>query len=274
MANQHAENIRAKDNLKILLVILLVITGINKHASGQYTGIIDTTNVVRIDSLKNLGTLGIIDSTHIVRIDSLKNLGTLIDTIALENNEEINQLRKIAKKVSNDTLLLKKDLPPHSPRKATIYAAILPGLGQLYNKNYFKAPLVYIGFGTLGYFINWNNNEYVKYRQAYVDISDDDPSSKSYEKLGLEGKWDLTNPSHISMLTTRLERAKDYSRRNRDLCIIGTIAFYGISIIEATVSAHFFDFDISEDLSFNWAIQPMFYMDQTLIGINCVINIK
>ena len=263
MDNQLLENNFQKNRLRINLMILLIITGLNQYVSGQ--------NLVEPDS-----TRIVVTQPDSVFVDFEKNKGELIlleDSVYVnpeKSRKEIKQLEKALKKAENDTIVH----PKHSPRKATIYAAIMPGLGQLYNKQYFKAPLVYIGFGAFIYFVNWNNNEYIKYKQAFIDISDDDPSSKSYENLGLEGKWDLTNPSHIAMLTTRLDRAKEFARRNRDLCIIGTAAFYAVSIIEATVSGHFFDFDVSEDLAFNWGVKPIQCMDQMLIGVGVTITFK
>ena len=71
----------------------------------------------------------------------------------------------------------------HSPKRATIYSAILPGLGQAYNKKYWKIPIIYAGFGTIGYFIGWNNKYYNTYKLAYSDLTDDDPTTDSYNDL-------------------------------------------------------------------------------------------
>jgi len=166
-----------------------------------------------------------------------------------------------------DTILAKKPETVHSPRKATIYSAVLPGLGQIYNRKYWKVPLVYGGFATLGYFINFNNEEYVKYRQAYSDIIDDDPNTSSYEKLPVNPGF--FEPDKIGQFTERLKDAKDYWRRNRDLVVIGTVVFYAVNIIDASVDAHFFNFDISDDLTMNWAPGPVMCMDNKLMGIHC-----
>ncbi|MEL7585467.1 MAG: DUF5683 domain-containing protein [Prolixibacteraceae bacterium] len=160
----------------------------------------------------------------------------------------------------------------HSPKRATIYSAVFPGLGQLYNRKYWKVPIIYIGLASLIYAIDWNNDYYVLYRQAYADIIDDDPTSNSFRDLDIEGNWDFNNPSQVQQFTTRLERAKESSRRYRDLCIIGTAAFYALNIIDATVDAHLFNFDISDDLTMNWMPQPIYAMDQPLMGFHCVIN--
>ncbi|HEY3372461.1 MAG TPA: DUF5683 domain-containing protein [Prolixibacteraceae bacterium] len=169
-----------------------------------------------------------------------------------------------------DTVLAKKSENIHSPRKATIYSAVLPGLGQIYNRKYWKVPLVYGGFATLGYFINFNNVEYVKYRQAYSDMIDTDPNTNSFKEI-------FTNPSsltpeRLSQSTETLRKYKDYWRRNRDLLVIGTAVFYAVNIIDASVDAHFFNFDISDDLTINWAPAPVMCLDNRLIGLNCRIT--
>ncbi len=168
---------------------------------------------------------------------------------------------------ANDSIRIAKNEAVHSPRKATIYSAVLPGLGQIYNRKYWKVPLVYGGFATLGYFINFNNEEYVKLRQAYSDIIDTDPNTNSFVKLVTDPK--RLEPDRIGQLTESLRKGKDYWRRNRDLVVIGTVVFYAINIIDASVDAHFFNFDISDDLTINWVPGPVMCMDNKLIGIHC-----
>ncbi|MGE5395448.1 MAG: DUF5683 domain-containing protein [Candidatus Saccharibacteria bacterium] len=172
-----------------------------------------------------------------------------------------------SQEASQDTVVVKKPVVVHSPRKATIYSAALPGLGQIYNRKYWKLPLVYGGFATLGYFINFNNGEYVKYRQAYSDILDNDPNTNSYLKL-------ITNydANRISQYTDRLRQYKDYWRRNRDLLVISTAMFYALNIIDASVDAHFFNFDISDDLTMKWAPGPIFNEREKMMGIQCSIT--
>ena len=155
----------------------------------------------------------------------------------------------------------------HSPRKATIYSAVFPGLGQMYNRKYWKVPLVYGGFATLGYFINFNNEQYTIYRQAYSDIIDTDPYTNSH--LELKVNPSLLLPDRISNFTEALRRQKDYWRRNRDLVVIGTVVFYAVNIIDASVDAHLFNFDISDDLTINWVPGPVMCMDNKLMGIHC-----
>lgn len=158
----------------------------------------------------------------------------------------------------------------HSPRRATVYSALLPGLGQIYNRKYWKLPLVYGGFATLGYFINFNNNVYITYRQAYSDIIDSNPFTNSYLKLPVNPIY--FEPDKLPQLRDRLKIAMDSWRRNRDLVIIGTVAFYAANIIDASVDANFFDFNMGDDLTFNWVPAPMICMDNKLVGIYCKIT--
>jgi hypothetical protein len=169
-----------------------------------------------------------------------------------------------------DSIKIKKTAVVHSPRKATIYSAVLPGLGQIYNRKYWKLPLVYGGFVTLGYFINFNNELYVKYKQAYSDIIDTDPNTNSFKKLNVNPIF--FEQDKISQLTERLRLAKDGSRRNRDLVVISTAVFYALNIIDASVDANFFNFDIGDDLTINWVPGPIICMDQKGIGLHCKIT--
>ncbi|HKI90046.1 MAG TPA: DUF5683 domain-containing protein, partial [Draconibacterium sp.] len=137
----------------------------------------------------------------------------------------------------------------HSPKKATLYSAILPGLGQAYNKKYWKIPLVYIGFGAIGYFIKWNNDNYQINKKAYHDLTDNDPDTKFYETLTAFQYYDLNNPTSEANFKDGLNKRQEYYRRNRDMLIISMAGFYGLQIIDASVDAHLFNFDMSDDLT-------------------------
>jgi len=175
-----------------------------------------------------------------------------------------------SQETDSDSIKIKKAIVEHSPRKATIYSAVLPGLGQIYNRKYWKVPLIYGGFATFGYFINFNNDLYIKYKSAYSDYIDDDPNTRSYEKLDAYDAYKKQNM--LSQFQERLKRAKDGSRRNRDLVVISTAVFYAANIIDASVDAHFFNFDISDDLAINWVPAPMMCADQKLFGIHCIFT--
>lgn len=128
------------------------------------------------------------------------------------------------------------------PNKAMWYGLICPGLGQIYNRRYWKLPIVYGGFAALGYGISWYGKSYKTVKRYYRDIVDNNPNTKSYEEL-----YTKYDPSYVTP-----ERLRDYMnshRRSRDLFIIGTVAFYAITVLDAFVDASLANFDISPDLS-------------------------
>ncbi len=130
----------------------------------------------------------------------------------------------------------------HSPHRATFYSAVVPGLGQIYNKKYWKVPVLYAGFGGLIYFVGYNNFAYTKYKRAYevkLRIESGENLKDEYSYLTKQSVLDL----------------KDDWRRYRDLCVIGIGLLYVAQIIDANVDAHLFDYDVSEDLSLS--IQPV-----------------
>ncbi len=160
----------------------------------------------------------------------------------------------------------------HSPKRATIYSAVLPGLGQAYNKKYWKIPIIYVGFGTIGYFVGWNNSNYSTYKQAYSDLTDSDPNTNSYLDIDAAKYYDLENSTDFNNFKTGLSKQSEYYRRNRDLLIICLAGFYGLNIIDASVDAHLFDFDISEDLTLNWQPSIQTFEKQLVYGLNCKFN--
>ena len=140
-----------------------------------------------------------------------------------------------------DSLQVVEVRKPKSPSRALLYAMVLPGLGQAYNKKYWKIPIIYAGFGTLIYFVNLNDNEYKLYRNAYYHSLLDDGSEpvNEYETL---------------YTTQTLLDYKNYYRRNRDLTYILAAFLYILNIVDATVDAHLFDYEMTDDLSLN--VQP------------------
>ncbi len=160
----------------------------------------------------------------------------------------------------------------HSPKKATIYSAVLPGLGQAYNKKYWKIPFIYIGFGAIGYFIDWNNDNYQLSKTAYIHLTDDDDNTTAYLKLkGIE-YYDLNNASDRANLATALTKRQDYYRRNRDFLIISMLGFYGLNIIDASVDAHLFNFDVGDDLTLNWQPTMMNFQNDLVYCVNLTFN--
>jgi len=156
----------------------------------------------------------------------------------------------------------KEELPSSvrviSPVKATMMAAALPGLGQVYNRKYWKIPLVYAGFGALGYSIIRNSQNFDGYMEAYQHLTDDVPETISYEKYTSafdSGEIDPAlgadnyNPQTHSWVKDQMLNAISYYRRYRDLSYIGVGLWYILSILDANVDAIMSDYDISPELS-------------------------
>jgi len=185
--------------------------------------------------------------------------GNLFGQVLEVDSTKINKVTTDAEKV-------------HSPKKATLYSAILPGLGQAYNKKYWKIPIIYVGFGTIGYFIRWNNGYYKTYKLAYSDLTDNDPTTDSYLDLEAAQYYDLENPTDYNNFKSGLSKQSEYYHRNRDLLVICFAGFYGLNIIDASVDAHLFDFDISEDLTMNWQPAVQTFEKQLVFGANFTFN--
>ena len=158
------------------------------------------------------------------------------------------------------------------PTRAVWLSALFPGLGQIYNRRYWKLPLVVGGFMGLGYATSWNNTMLKDYQRGYQDIMDDDASTKSYLDFFPPG----TTESDLdkAWLTKLLKSRKDFYRRNRDLCIICMVAVYFVAMVDAYVDASLSHFDINPDLSIDWS--PSVIPDQRGklpgIGLSWALN--
>lgn len=126
--------------------------------------------------------------------------------------------------------------------------AVIPGYGQIMNRKYWKLPIVYGGFLGCFYAINWNSKQYISYKNAYLDITDDDATTNSHLEIIPPG-FTMDSYGGQSAYTNLLKSAMDKSRYNRDLSIIVSVAYYGLTLIDAFVDAHLYDFDVSTDLS-------------------------
>ena len=160
-----------------------------------------------------------------------------------------------------EKLLLKTEKFSPDSKKATIYAAIFPGLGQVYNRKYWKLPLVYGSFIGCAYAINWNGNQYSGYRKAYIDFIDEDPDTNSWDAYRYGNyqrtEFDEWTEDMKRNFANTLKSARDYHRRNRDLSYIVTVGVYALWIIDAYVDAQLFNFDVSPDLSMR--IEPVLF---------------
>lgn len=160
-----------------------------------------------------------------------------------------------------------------NPTTATWLAVVIPGGGQIYNRKYWKLPIVYGGFVGCLYAYNWNSQMYKDYRQAYLDIMDSDPNSNSYEDFFRPGYDFERNKDYLTEL---FKKRKDRYRRWRDLSIFAFIGVYVLSVIDAYVDAQLASFDISDNL--NITVEPEFMnnnfgqTDKNYYGVNCNIN--
>lgn len=159
-------------------------------------------------------------------------------------------------KIIRDTTVVAEAMDPLSPARAAFYSAVLPGLGQAYNKKYWKIPIVYAAIGTGVYFFVDNRSQYLRYQTAY--------------KLRISGRDDEFNGSDGNpyVSTDGLIRAQTILKKNKDLALFATIGLYVLNIIEANVDAHLDDKAFSKNLSFRPIIKvdPVDY--STVAGIS------
>ena len=163
-----------------------------------------------------------------------------------------------------------------NPQRALWLALVIPGGGQIYNRKYWKLPIVYGGFLGCIYALTWNNMMYKDYSQAFLDISDEDPGTKSYEKFMHLGR--VIDDSNIERYKTIFKNRKDKYRRWRDLSFFVMVGIYALSVIDAYVDAELSVFDISKDLSLK--VQPTVIGSQlsqnpiyaSSLGVNCQLN--
>ena len=208
------------------------------------------------------------DSIKSVAKDSL-----LTDSLIKRNEQELKLMEApidttvLAFKVDS----IQKEFPqpkqrfiPNSNRSVWL-ALVFPGGGQIYNRKYWKLPIVYGGFVGCTYALNWNNKMYKDYSQAYLDIMDDDPNTKSYEDF-------LPINASIAGQEDRFKeifrKRKDIYRRQRDLSIFCFIGVYLLSVIDAYVDAELSDFDITKDLGLR--VEPALFNDGKSKNFNSV----
>lgn len=162
------------------------------------------------------------------------------------------------------------------PQRAMWLALVIPGGGQIYNRKYWKLPIVYGGFVGCIYALTWNNMMYKDYSQAYLDIMDDDPTTASYEKFLHLGRQ--INDSNRDRYKTIFKSRKDKYRRWRDMSLFVMVGIYALAVIDAYVDAELSVFDISKDLSLK--VQPTVINNPVMenplyassVGINCKLN--
>jgi Family of unknown function (DUF5683) len=187
--------------------------------------------------------------------DTLRPVAKTMDTIIRPIPAPGTDTVKANKAIFTDSAYIPDSKLPHSPRKAALYSAVVPGLGQAYNKEYWKIPIAYAAIGTCVYFFVDNMKTYKLYRDAYrlrvdgnPDTNDTSPDTKPYD-------------------TESLKVGRDQFRQYVDYSVLFFILAYGVNIIDATVFAHLRNFDMSDDLSMR--VSPTLINNRTLgIGVN------
>lgn len=161
-------------------------------------------------------------------------------------------------------------------KRALWLSLVLPGAGQIYNRKYWKLPIIYGGFVGCAYAMRWNNMMYRDYSQAYLDIMDNDPQTQSYNQFLHLGT--TINEANAQRWQEIFRKRKDRYRRWRDMSFFAMVGIYALSVIDAYVDASLSEFDISSDLSMR--VSPTVFNNPTeqnpfkgnAIGLQCSIN--
>lgn len=184
-------------------------------------------------------------------------LGLLFPFMALAqegnpNTETETDLGEGTPIVLNDTIQNSR-IDPLSPSRAAFYSAVLPGLGQAYNKKYWKIPIVYAALGTGIYLYIDNTNEYNRYRDAYKNRL---AGFTNDEFWGIDAEGNPLSAPNIS--NDGLIRAQRTLRRNREISLLVTLGIYALNIIDANVDAHLLQYNVDENL----ALKPHFKVNE------------
>ena len=186
------------------------------------------------------------DSLLSAKIDSIKSGESYMTATEVGSDSSTIYFTYTPDSIQDEYILNLQEHFIPDPKKAMWLAIVIPGGGQIYNRKYWKLPLVYGGFIGCLYALNWNNTMYRDYCQAYIDIMDNDENTKSYENF-LPIGYDVN--ANKSRLQDIFQRKKNFYRRYRDLSIFCMMGVYALSILDAYIDAELSSFDISRDLS-------------------------
>ncbi|WP_425562800.1 DUF5683 domain-containing protein [Litoribaculum gwangyangense] len=179
----------------------------------------------------------------------IANILTFLCCFSLIAQDEDPKKKQSPEEVIPENVVIDSIVPvrdpinPLSPAKAAFYSAILPGLGQAYNKKYWKIPIVYGAIGTGIYFYVTNNKEYNRYRDAYKSRLAGFTNDEFY--LDIQGNQ-LSTPR---VTTEGLERGQKFYRKNKEISLLITFGLYALNIIDANVDAHLLQYNVDENLS-------------------------
>ena len=249
---RHSIQIINRRSVAVILLLLTVLTGFAQEA----------------DDVPE-------DSTFVIISDA--------DSLLLDSHADSLFADSVQKQLSimteaNPPLKVQKDWNKWrpDPKRALWLAIVFPGGGQIYNRKYWKLPLIYGGFMGCLYAMSWNNSMYKDYSQAYLDITDNDPGTASYNSfLHLGAQIRDENMKHyIDVFKNR----RDKYRRWRDLSFFVMVGVYALSVVDAYVDAELSAFDISKDLSLK--VEPTIINNNSsknplqsgALGLSCSLN--
>ncbi|RGX83358.1 DUF5683 domain-containing protein [Bacteroides intestinalis] len=254
-----------------LLLCFVQTAGIAMYGQNRPRAAAKRQQLEHADSLKRLPQVAL-DSLNAQTESALQRISAadslaLADSIAAENKKRLLEMTSSTTPQVSPTptdsingALNKKVFIPN-PTKATWLALVIPGGGQIYNRKYWKLPIIYGGFAGCAYALTWNNKMYKDYMQAYKDAALGNWEANSIHDLLPPGYLDRTPKTQI---TETLRKRKDTYRRYRDLSIFAFIGVYLISVIDAYVDAELSNFDITPDLSMR--VEPAVINSQYSIG--------
>ena len=216
------------------------------------------SDVVETDTVTTPSIMPIAEDELVLMMDSVAVSSIVVDSTAIDTEGMV-----IPGKVST--------FDPDGMR-AVWLSALCPGLGQIYNRRYWKLPIVVGGFAGLVYATSWNNRMLVDYQQAYLDIMDTDPTTNSY--MDFFPPYYNENDLDKTWLTNILKTRKDAYRHYRDYCIVGMVALYLVCILDAYVDAELYHFDMSPDLAVDVkpALIPITSTQRPALGLQCAIT--
>lgn len=248
-----------------LLLCFVQTAGIAMYGQNRPRAAAKRQQLEHADSLKRLPQVAL-DSLNAQTESALQRVSAA-DSIAAENKKRLLEMTSSTTPQVSPTptdsingALNKKVFIPN-PTKATWLALVIPGGGQIYNRKYWKLPIIYGGFAGCAYALTWNNKMYKDYMQAYKDAALGNWEANSIHDLLPPGYLDRTPKTQI---TETLRKRKDTYRRYRDLSIFAFIGVYLISVIDAYVDAELSNFDITPDLSMR--VEPAVINSQYSIG--------
>ena len=254
-----------------LLLCFVQTAGIALYGQNRPRAAAKRQQLEHADSLKRLPQVAL-DSLNAQTESALQRVSAadslaLADSIAAENKKRLLEMTSSTTPQVSPTptdsingALNKKVFIPN-PTKATWLALVIPGGGQIYNRKFWKLPIIYGGFAGCAYALTWNNKMYKDYMQAYKDAALGNWEANSIHDLLPPGYLDRTPKTQI---TETLRKQKDTYRRYRDLSIFAFIGVYLISVIDAYVDAELSNFDITPDLSMR--VEPAVINSQYSIG--------